>query len=339
MLHFISMRFQSSHSILRRAVLVLMACFLPVALHAQGVRMSADFIPLEVGNRWVYEMVNENGQKIGDLDFSIQEHTILSGRSFYVLTRFPFVSEGGNLTKLIRYDRQERTYLKMVDNEEGPLFLADGATAEVLQADQSGLPLKFVLRMDLMDLTFQRGIGIVEARIRGANGLQIAKLASVHVGERRAAEAAAQGAPVLPQPKTPEQKAKELAQNVATVSDENPVLDVQATATAEGHTFVLTVINTSDKLLPFRFRSGQTYDFAVIDAQTGQEVWRWSRRMFFSQVIRQEAIRPSKNWTFEVTWNHRDNDLNRVTPGNYKVVGILATEPPIESDPATFEIK
>jgi len=319
--------------------LVVLAYSLSATLHAQGVKMSADFIPLEVGNRWVYEVVNESGQKIGDLDFSIQEHTIISGRSFYVLTRFPFV-EGGNLTKLIRYDRQERQYLKMMDSEEGPLFLADGTTAEVLQSDQSGLPLKFVLRMDLMDLTFQRGIGIIEAHIRGANGLQIARLASVHVGERRAAEAAAQGAPVLPQPKTLEQKTKELAQNVAAVSDENPVLDVRATGTPEGHTFTLTVINTSDKLLPFRFRSGQTYDFAVIDAQTGQEVWRWSRRMFFpSQVIRQEAIRPNKNWSFEITWNHRDNDLNTVTPGSYKVIGIVATEPPIESDPATFEIK
>src|SRR5436309_13378954 len=141
MLHFISMSFHASNPFVRRAVLVVLAYSLSATLHAQGVKMSADFIPLEVGKRWVYEVVNENGQKIGDLDFSIQEHTILSGRSFYVLTRFPFVSEGGNLTKLIRYDRQERTYLKMVDNEEGPLFLADGASAEVLQADQSGLPL------------------------------------------------------------------------------------------------------------------------------------------------------------------------------------------------------
>jgi Intracellular proteinase inhibitor len=68
-------------------------------------------------------------------------------------------------------------------------------------------------------------------------------------------------------------------------------------------------------------------------------VWRWSRRMFFSQVIRQEALRPSRNWTFEVTWNHRDNDLNMVTPGTYKVTGSLAVQPLMESEPVTFEIK
>jgi len=102
---------------------------------------------------------------------------------------------------------------------------------------------------------------------------------------------------------------------------------------------VFTVINTSEKLLPFNFKSGQTYDFEVVDASTGQEVWRWSRRMFFSQVVRQEAIRGSRNWVFEVTWNHRDNDLNMVTPGKYRVIASLATQPPIESDPVTFEVR
>lgn len=347
MLHLSKMIFNFNHPWLRSDhpwerwfSAALLIFLVPAVVQAQpGVRMSADFLPLEVGNRWVYEIVNENGQKIGDLDFAVQERTIISGRSFYVLTRFPFVASDAGLTKLIRYDRQERGYMKLVDNDESPLFLADGASAEVLQADQSGLPIKFALHMDLMDLTFQRGMGIVEARIHGPNGVQIAKLSGVHVGEKRAAEAAAQGAPALPQPKTPEQKTKQLVENVTTISEDNPVLDVETAVVPEGHKFVLTVLNMSDKLLPFNFRSGQTYDFAVLDAASGQEIWRWSRRMFFTQVIRQEAIRPNKNWKFEVIWNHRDNDLNPVTPGQYKVVGIVATQPPIESSPVAFEIK
>jgi hypothetical protein len=60
--------------------------------------------------------------------------------------------------------------------------------------------------------------------------------------------------------------------------------------------------------------------------------------MFFTQVRRQEAIRPNKNWTFEVTWNHRDNDLNVVGPGRYTVVGSIPTRPPMESPPAAFEV-
>jgi hypothetical protein len=127
--------------------------------------------------------------------------------------------------------------------------------------------------------------------------------------------------------------------NVAKPSEETVALDVQATAVPGGTKFVLTVINSTEKLVPFGFRTGQTYDFTVVDASTGQEVWRWSRRMYFSQVVRQEALRPSRNWTFEVTWNHRDNDLNVVTPGKYTVTGSLAVQPVMESEPVTFEIK
>src|SRR5262245_46418221 len=161
----------------RRFWIAFLLLVAPVSLWAQpGVRMSADFLPLEVGNRWVYDVLNESGQKIGDLDFAVQEYTIQRGHSFYVLTRFPFAVSDGEPIRLIRYDRMEREYVRMVDNEEGSLFLSDGAKASVIQADPSGLPLKFTLSLDLMELTFQRGVGIVEAKIPGANGLQIVKL-------------------------------------------------------------------------------------------------------------------------------------------------------------------
>jgi Intracellular proteinase inhibitor len=308
------------------------------ALAQPGVRMSSDFLPLEVGNRWVYDVFNEGGQKTGTLEFAVQDYRIVGGRSFYMLTQFPFAQDGAFI-KLVRYDRQERQYTRMMDNDEGPLFLADGTRVEVLQADDSGLPVKFILHGDLTDLTFQRGMGIVEAQMHFGKDVQIAKLTSVHTSERKAVEAASKGAPALPQPKTADQKTKGLAENIAKPSDETVALDVQVTDVTGGTKFLLTVINSTDKLVPFSFRTGQTYDFAVVDASTGQEVWRWSRRMFFSQVVRQEALRPSRNWTFEVTWNHRDNDLNMVTPGKYKVTGSLAVQPLMESEPVTFEIK
>src|SRR5437773_11372836 len=244
---------------------------LPASLFAQpGVMMSADFLPLEVGNRWVYDLLNENGQKLGALDFAVQEYRIVGGRSFYLLTSFPFVTADTTPTKLIRYDRQERQYVKMTNNEETPLFLADGAKAEVIQADESGLPQTFILKMDFMDLTFQRGLGIIEARLHAGSKIQIAKLTSVHVGERQAAQAAAQGAPTLPQPTqpaTPEQKGKALADNVAKVSEENPAVDVQVCEVTGGTRFVSAVINTSDQLLPLNVRSRQT------DAGEAGEAW------------------------------------------------------------------
>src|SRR5579883_1706149 len=184
--------------------LALLLMLLPGSLFAQpGVRMSSDFLPLEVGNRWVYDVFNEAGDKIGNLEFGVQDYRIVGGRSFYLLTRFPFVTDGTEI-KLVRYDRQERTYERMLDNEEGPLFLSDGTRTQVLQADESGLPVKFILYGDLVDLTFQRGMGIVEAKMHGGKDIQIAKLTGLRTSDRKAAEAKAEGAPAVPPPKPPQ---------------------------------------------------------------------------------------------------------------------------------------
>jgi hypothetical protein len=234
--------------------------------------------------------------------------------------------------------------MRMADNDEGPLFLADGTETEVVQADSAGLPMKFILHTDSLALTFERGVGIVEARMPGPNGgTQIAKIAAARLGDSKTAERvatpSASAAPALPQPPTPEKSARNLIENVTVITEENPQLDVQTVAVRDGQKLTMSVTNTSDKLLPFHFSSGQTYDFAVIDSATGQEIWRWSRTMFFTQVTRSEAIEAKKSWKFEVHWNRRDNDLNPVPAGTYQVVGIVATDRPIESDPVDFEIK
>src|SRR5215475_2560851 len=155
----------------------------PAAAFAQGVRMSADFLPLAVGNRWVYNVVNEDGRKLNEVDFSVTEHTIVSGKSYYVVSSFPFVLHSGEDIHLVRYDKTEKGFVRVLDQEEGALFLAAESSTEVTEADKTGLPLKFILHMGPEDLTFQRGVGIIEARIQGPNGVQIAKIASARVGE------------------------------------------------------------------------------------------------------------------------------------------------------------
>ena len=327
--------------------------------------MSSDFFPLAVGNRWVYDIVNQDGRKLSEVDFSVTEHTIVKGRSYYVISRFPFAIASGAEIHLVRFDKTEKQFVRVLDDQEGSLFLSEGATVEVQEADKNGLPVKFVLQTPTIDLTFQRGIGIVEARLQGGNGVQIAKIASARVGEgapprvtTSARPNANPNAPTanptpspdkpptaaqqagIPEPKTPDQRRKQSADNVGAISEDNPLLLLDAGETAEGHKFVLTVKNISDKLLPFTFSSGQSYDFAVIDPSTGQEIWRWSRHMFFvTQVRRTEAIAPQGQWKFEITWNHRDNNLDRVPPGAYEVVGFVAVQPALESETIKIEVK
>src|SRR6186713_652231 len=58
--------------------ILLMLLLCPISALGQGVRMSADFFPLDVGKRWTYEVTNESGQKVGELSFNVEEYTIVS---------------------------------------------------------------------------------------------------------------------------------------------------------------------------------------------------------------------------------------------------------------------
>src|SRR5436309_15875270 len=94
--------------------LAFLLLLMPVSLLAQpGVRLSADFLPLEVGNRWVYDLLSQDGQKVGSLDFAVEEYRIVGGRSFYLHSSCPFVIEDTTPTNLIRYDRPRRQNINM----------------------------------------------------------------------------------------------------------------------------------------------------------------------------------------------------------------------------------
>jgi hypothetical protein len=326
-------------------VLVCLVLWFPLPGSGQGIRMSADFLPLEVGNRWVYDVTNEAGAKDGQIEFAVEDYTIVSGVSFYVLTGFPFTSESTGRIRLVRYDRQERQFMRVIGDDHGPLFLTEAGTTEVLQTDPAGTPQKFLLKTDSMVLTFERGIGIVEARLETPGGPRIAKIVSTQgksfAGARGASSAAVAGStastpsfPVIPLPPP-----VRTVETVTPVTDTNPQLSVYSMESAEGLKLVFVVENTSDKLLPFKFSSGQSYDFVITNAVTGSEVWRWSRGQFFTQVIRSEAIRGKARWTFEAVWKFRDAEGNPIPPGQYHLIGILTAQPPLQSHAAVLTVR
>jgi len=297
--------------------------------------MTEDFLPLEVGNRWVYDLSNESGQKLGQLEFSVSDRTIVSGRSMYVLSGFPFGGEGAAPIRLIAFDRETRQFIRVAGDQEFPLFPGDALSAEILQSDTSGIPQKFALHTGSTTLVFQRGVGIVEARMQATDGIRIAKIANSSVG--RAATSPPPVAPAASPPVAPAPAAT--VSNVAPVTPENPVLFVSAQPDAQGLKLELLVVNKENKLLPFKFNSSKTYDFVISDLVTGREIWRWSNNMMFGQVIRSDSIRADSKWTFSEVWNRRDNDRNPVPPGRYQLIGILSSQPPIQSVPVTIEIR
>ncbi len=317
-----------------------MKLLLSIVLLLQGVRMTEDFLPLGVGNQWVYDVFSEAGQKVGQLSFTVNDRAIVSGRTIYGVTDFPFGGESAVAVRQIGFDRDARQFVRIAGDQVLPLFPGDETSAEILQSDSSGIPQKFALRTGSTSLIFQRGVGIVEARYPSADGLRIAKIAATSVGRPAVTPRATVtigGPPVVAAPagNTP----TAAPSTTSEVTAENPVLSVSVDRDAEGLKLELLVVNTTNKLLPFRFTSSKTYDFIIQDPATGQEVWRWSNRMMFSQVIRSDSIRGNSKWTFTEVWNLRDNDDNRVSPGRYRLTGVLSAQPPIESKPVMFEVR
>jgi hypothetical protein len=303
----------------------------------QSVRMTEDFLPLEAGNRWVYDVSGESGQSLGQMDFSVGERTIVSGRSLYNVTGFPFAGESAGPIGLIGYDRETRQFVRISGNQEVPLFPGDAASTEVLLSDSSGIPQKFALHTGSTTLTFQRGVGIIEAKFQTADGVHVAKIRTSSIGKSNASPPSAStprpSVPVTPEPAVP------AVPNVSPVTEENPVLVLNSTAVAEGLKFELLVINKTDKLLPFKFNSSKMYDFVVTNEATGNEVWRWSSGTMFAQVIRSDSIRGNSKWTFSEVWNRRDNERNPVPPGRYSLVGVVASQPPIQSKPVMIDVQ
>ena len=126
--------------------------------------------------------------------------------------------------------------------------------------------------------------------------------------------------------------------NVVLPSDTAPVIELDAASQDSGHQFTLRIRNPTEKLMPFDFTTSQSFDFVVTDPATGLEVWRWANRMFFSQVLRSEAIRGDGEWVFEADWNHTNTELNPVPSGTYQVRGILASEPRYESEVVEIQV-
>jgi len=346
--------YRAMHS-LRSLVLVLLMARLA---SAQGVRMPADFLPLEVGKSWMYDLMNESGQKAGQMVFAVEEYTIVQGTSFYVLSGFPFSSESDEI-RFIRYDRAEREFMRKLGSDEGPLFFGDGARTEVLESDDAGVARRFALHTDTMTLTFERGVGIVEAWLQRPAGVVVARLVPATPASSTASRAPAapstaspsvspnagpaptvvvpRAAPmvVIPPP-APAGNRRESA--VATLSSENPQMNLGVNPSPDGYDIVLVVVNTSEKLLPFRFGSSQTYDF-VIQNETGQEVWSWSHDRFFTQVVRSDSIRSKGRWQFQAVWNRRDNAGNALEPGLYRLTAIITSLPPVATPPAVLELR
>lgn len=83
-------------------------------------------------------------------------------------------------------------------------------------------------------------------------------------------------------------------------------------------TLTLTVTNPSATPVDVVFSSGQRYDFAIISATTGAEVWRWSVGRGFTMAFGQQTLAANGTLVFVDTWKP-------TVKGNLVAVGSLVS--------------
>ena len=82
----------------------------------------------------------------------------------------------------------------------------------------------------------------------------------------------------------------------------------------------VTVTNKSLKPVEFIFTSSQHYDFIVLE--DGEEVWRWSSSKVFAMLLEPLLLKSGEKRTYTETWKPKD-----ITPGEYEVIGMVASRP------------
>ncbi len=91
--------------------------------------------------------------------------------------------------------------------------------------------------------------------------------------------------------------------------------DPRVVESGESVTLTLVVRNLSEKERAFELASSQTYDFIAFK-KGGEEIWRWSSGMMFTQVIGSVAIEARGSKVYKVSWS-----MAGIQPGTYTVEG------------------
>jgi hypothetical protein len=95
----------------------------------------------------------------------------------------------------------------------------------------------------------------------------------------------------------------------------------------------LKIFNYTEEDVAFHFNTSQRYDF-IIEGEEGNEVWRWSEGRMFAQMLGEEILGPS-NPIIIYTAEYKD----RVSPGYYKITGVLIAQDKSMSGSIFIEVK
>ena len=301
--------------------------------------LSADYLPLNLGNRWIYTKAETRFKKTDTVRIEIISAPIIRWRTWYIFSQLPFAPglESANNVP-IRYDPDTKRFVRLAQEGEVPLFPVgeDSDASFDASVDENGRPVpnrvSYLTCADCtdsgMEIVFDRGMGVTAIQVTHPWGTESYELKSAEVNQRKF------GDPV------PVNKPKEPGAKPAgpVISRADPTLSLTVEKKDNGAHFRLKVKNPTESFLSFNFNSSQKYDFVVREKESGFEIWRWSKGNFFTQVVHNQALLPEQEWEFEFFWDFKDNERNDIQKGEYLASGILTTREPRESEPTALNV-
>lgn len=107
----------------------------------------------------------------------------------------------------------------------------------------------------------------------------------------------------------------------------SPVLALRVVAPARvplGERVVLRLVLRNASATPVEVQlNGRPAHDAVVRRPDGTEVWRWSHGQTIQDILQVSMLQPSEELAFEAVWPQRDNNGRPVTPGAYRLQGLV----------------
>ncbi|HEX9744876.1 MAG TPA: BsuPI-related putative proteinase inhibitor [bacterium] len=115
------------------------------------------------------------------------------------------------------------------------------------------------------------------------------------------------------------------------VSGDNviPLKDDMTIAASETLKVRFSLVNNTDEVKTYVFPTGQKTEIYCLD-DSGNEVYRWSAGLRFSQPLNTLEVQPHDTWSHEITVNVGDGDF-MLAYGTYKIVAELVGTPTVSA--------
>ncbi len=261
-----------------------------------------DYLPLQVGNQWVYRGKDQS------FAASVDSSRTVNGFEYFLVKGLPgspdvFLrgARRGTLMMLAPDGKTEQVWLNLGVEDPSPAGAdACGALSRVESRDskftgplgyfETAVPVSYsggkCADAGLVSDVFLPWVGLMRRTVQSFAGPVTYDLVYAHLGE---------------------------ATLVAEASVSFEVAVDRAASLAR-----LTLRNKTGAVLELPFTTGQRFDVSVKD-EGGAEVWRWSSDQFFTQALGTEKISGERNWLA---------NLPALNPGKYTVEGWLTTTGP-----------